>query len=217
MEAEETEAKFLAANFPAECAKYLLKASVLPSSNNSTVRNTNVPRSPSPGVKSAASVLPSSDNSTVLASHLSPSAAPCVKAVSGDNPLCSCIGRASLSILDDGRETSESEFENENDRIEDDFCTRPFVIELYTIDTQHPVISQSYNVQSATSDDVDDASVTKTIRSGVASSKTNVATDVENDDQNTLHVQIDSGAFTSCTNQHLVTTPVIASTAQANV
>ena len=91
--------------------------------------------------------------------------------------------------------------------------TRPFAIKLYAIDTQRPVLSQSYYVQSASSDDVNDVSVTTAIRSGAASSKTKVATDVENDDQNTLRAQIDSGAFTSCTNQHLVTSPVIASAA----
>jgi ribonuclease HI len=88
--------------------------------------------------------------------------------------------------LDNGRGTSEFEFGN------DDFCTRPFAVEFN---------APYFDVLSATSDNVDDASVTTAIRSGVASSKTNEATTVEGDELETLLAQIDSGAVSFCTDR----------------
>ena len=134
----------------------------------------------------------------MLTSNLSHSSAPCVNAVADHDPSYFDNGRASLSLLDNGRVTSESEFES--DDTEDDFCIRPFAIDFYAIDIRHPVFSQPYDVPSATSDG-DDASVTTAIPSGVASSKTDEATDVEDDDPGALLAQIDSGAFTSYMDQ----------------
>jgi hypothetical protein len=139
---------------------------------------------------SSAFLLPSPANLTVLTCNLPHSSVPCVNSVADDDPFYSYIGRASCSLLDNGRGTSEFEFAN--DDTEDDFCTRPFAAEFN---------APYFNVLSASSYDVDDASVTTAIRSGVASSKTNEATIVEGDELETLLALIDSDAVTFCTDQ----------------
>ena len=161
----------------------------------------------------SAQVLPSSDDITVFTSNLSPPSAPCVKTVADDDPQSitsrfSHIGRDSLLSLDNGRETTEfadfDDFENfATDEYDDELCTRPFAIELNAIDIQCPFLEQSCDVLSTTSDD-EESTVKDEIPSGVASSKTDEAPTVEDDDDDdpdVVRAQIDSGAFASCTDQ----------------
>jgi hypothetical protein len=87
--------------------------------------------------------------------------------------------------------------------LKNDLFARPFAIERNAIDTQRPVSSRYYGVQSTTSDG-DDALVTMAIPCGVASSKKNEAHAVEDDDPDPLRAQIDSGALTPCADQWYV-------------
>jgi hypothetical protein len=161
---------------------------------------------------SAAFILPSSGNSTVLTSNLSPSSVPCVNSVADDDPLYSLIGRDSPSILDKGRGDNEIDFDKE-DFVVDSYA-RPIALELNAIDIPRPAFIPSYYVQSATSDDDDDdVPVTAAIPFAVASSKMKEVTSVEGNNPEAPRAQIDTGAFTSFTDQHPVATPAISSAA----
>ena len=149
-------------------------------------------------------VLPSSDDSTVFTSNVTHSSALCVNSVADDDPILSTIGRVFLPTLDKGRGTMEFEFGNDipEDPDDDNFCTCPFSIELNALDIHRPVFCHSSDVQSATSTtNNDDAPVTTVIPDGVSSSKIDKAPYLDDNDPDAVRAQIDSGAFTSCTDQ----------------
>ena len=123
-----------------------------------------------------------------------------MNSVADDDPPYSLIGRDSPSILDNGREDNEIDFNN--DDFEDDFYARPIALELNAIDIPRPAFVPSYDVQSATSDDDDDvAPVAAAIPFAVASSKMKGVANVEGNDPDAPRAQIDTGAFASCTDQ----------------
>lgn len=141
----------------------------------------------------SAYVLPLLTESTPLPS------APCVNSVADDDPASLCHLSASLPFLDNGRGTSE--FDSEDDDLDFACFNRPFAIELNAIDIQRPVFLQSYDIQTATSN-IEDVSVISEIPCGVASPKMKKALEIESEtDPDAPRAQIDSGAFTSCTDQ----------------
>jgi hypothetical protein len=114
--------------------------------------------------------------------------------------------------LDKGRGDNEIDFDKE-DFVVDSYA-RPIALELNAIDIPRPAFIPSYYVQSATSDDDDDdVPVTAAIPFAVASSKMKEVTSVEGNNPEAPRAQIDTGAFTSFTDQHPVATPAISSAA----
>ena len=150
-------------------------------------------------------VLPLPHASTVSSSIATHSSALCVNSVTDDDPILSTIGRVFLPTLDKGRGTMEFDFGNDvvpEDPDDDNFCTRPFAIELNALDIHRPIFCHSSDVQSATSTtNNDDAPVTTVIPDGVSSSKIDKAPYLDGNDPDAVRAQIDSGAFTSCTDQ----------------